>query len=342
MAQKQDELSASRSDDDLPDLFADAESSAPAADRHGHVSVLPAEVLQLLQPKPGQVMLDCTLGRGGHAELIAPLLGPQGRYIGLDVDPRNIEYAKNRLANAPVKFDAVHANFAQARDVLDRLGIKGVDLLLADLGFASNQMSDPTRGFSFSKDGPLDMRLNPELPTTAADIVNTWPERELADVIYKYGEERLSRKIARKIAEVRGKTPIKTTAELAQLVRQAYGFRQWSPRGGGKVRIDPATRTFMALRIAVNAELEALEQLLAGLPGLMNEHGIAAIISFHSLEDRLVKHAFVDLAKSGSAKKLTPKPIIAEQAERDRNPRSRSAKLRAIEWIGPRSIGALP
>ncbi len=335
--------------DELDDLSV----VAATPDEHGHVPVLPAEVVALLSPKPGQIMLDCTLGRGGHAELLLPMLGETGRYIGLDVDPLNIEHARQRLtkvAQPAARFDLAHANFATAGSVLSELQIQGpgagprVDLLLADLGFASNQVADPMRGFSFANDGPLDMRLDPSLPQTAADLVNRLPEHELANVIYRYGEERLSRKIARKITEARSKTPIQSTAELARLVREAFGVKDrapgpWRP---GRIRIDPATRTFMALRIAVNAELDALERLLDLLPKLLNPGAVAAIISFHSLEDRLVKHAFADLAKAGLARRLTPKPVIAGEAERDRNPRSRSAKLRAVEWIGTRSVEQLP
>lgn len=303
----------------------------------GHVPVLPREVLELLDPKPGEVVLDCTLGRGGHASLITPRLAPNGRYIGLDVDPTNLEFSRERLKAAPVQTDLVHANFAQARQVLDRLGIERVDCVLADLGFASNQMSDPVRGFSFAAEGPLDMRLDPTLSATAADLVNKLPERDLADLIYRYGEERLSRKIARKIADERQRAPILTTTGLAALVRRAYG-----PAASGRSKIDPATRTFMALRIAVNQELGALERLLEAIPGLVGNvggnfrGGRVAIISFHSLEDRLVKHAFADLHRQGLATRLTRKPVVAQEDERRDNPRSRSAKLRAIRWDGSR------
>lgn len=305
----------------------------------GHVPVLPAEVLDTLRPKPGEVMLDCTLGRSGHASLIAPRLAPGGRYVGLDVDPANLEYARGVLKSAPIQIDLVKSNFAHARAVLDSLGIGRVDLVLADLGFASSQMSDPARGFSFQLDGPLDMRLDPELSETAADLVNTLSERDLADLIYRYGEERLSRKIARKVVEERGCSPILTTQALAQVVRRAYPAPGKHSGRSGKPRIDPATRTFMALRIAVNEELGALERLLGGLPGLVGPGGRVAIISFHSLEDRLVKHAFADLDRTGQARRLTRKPLTAGDAERGANPRSRSAKLRGIEWVGDSSKG---
>lgn len=301
-------------------------------------------VLQLLDPKPGQVMLDCTLGRAGHAAAIVPRLAPGGRYIGLDVDQSNLDFARQRLADAPIKVDLIHRNFAQAPAVLRELGAAKVDLLLADFGFSSNQMDDPARGFSFMRDGPLDMRLDPSQPTSAADLVNRLPPDELADILYQYGEERLSRKIARKIAEERDKSPIKTTGHLADVVRRAYGMPAargderngsipdaplWRPKIGG---IDPATRTFMALRIAVNGELDAIEQLLHDLPLLLSPGGVAAIISFHSLEDRLVKQAFAELVRQGRCERLTGKPVVADETEQRANPRCRSAKLRAIRW----------
>lgn len=294
----------------------------------GHIPVLAEQVLALLEPKPGQTVLDATVGRGGHAALIAPYLTPGGRYIGLDVDPVNLAYCSTRLADAPIDVHLHHANFTEARSVLDELSIGRVNALLADLGIASTQLDDPGRGLSFDADGPLDMRLDPRLTTSAYDLINELAQTELADLIYTYGEERLSRKIARKIIEHRAQNPIQSTAELARLVRRAYG------PGGRRLRIDPATRTFMALRIAVNGELEALDSLLADLPGLIEPDGAAAMISFHSLEDRRVKRAFVELDKQGRAKRLTRKCIQANDAQRNDNPRSRSAKLRAVRFTG--------
>jgi len=286
-------------------------------------------------------MLDCTLGRGGHAEAIIPKLAPGGRYIGLDVDPGNLAFARDRLAGAPIQLDLLHRNFADAAGTLEQIGVPRVDLLLADFGFSSNQMTDPARGFSFQNDGPLDMRLDPTGPTSAADLVNTLPEKELADVIYQYGEERASRRIARKIVEARGQSPINTTAQLADVVRYALGVRppkkvnpDQPQRRWFKHRIDPATRTFMALRIAVNGELEVIERLLAELPRLLKPGGRAAMISFHSLEDRLVKRAFMEIEQSGRGERLTHKPVVADEEETAGNPRSRSAKLRVVLMNG--------
>jgi len=308
----------------------------------GHIPVLVDEVLAMLAPAPGQVCVDCTLGRGGHAAAIIPRLGPGGTYIGLDTDAENCAYAAGRLepiaAEAGVALVTRAVNFsgveAVVRDVsgADGPGPRtepgtnggGVDLLLADLGFASNQMDEPQRGLSFTHDAPLDMRLDRRQPTTAADLVNTLPAQELADLIYRYGEERLSRKIANKIEAARAGSPIQTTRQLAEVVRIAYG------RAAGGQRVHPATRTFMALRIAVNGELAALDGLLEALPRLLRVGGRAAIISFHSLEDRPVKRAFAALAATGRFESLTRKPITPGQDELADNPRSRSAKLRGI------------
>jgi 16S rRNA (cytosine1402-N4)-methyltransferase len=304
----------------------------------GHLPVLVEPVLRLLDPRPGQAVLDCTVGRGGHAAAILPRLAPGGRYIGLDVDAGNLAFARRRLADPPVPLHLLHRNFAQARAALDELAVPGVDLLLADFGFSSNQMTDPARGFSFQSDGPLDMRLDPTAPTTALDLVASLPERELADLIYQYGEERASRRIARKIVEARRESPITTTALRADVVRHALGVRPPKKSDGGRPRrwqkhgrIDPATRTFMALRIAVNDELGVIERLLADLPLLLARGGRAALISFHSLEDRLVKHAFLALEKSGRGERVTNKPVVAGDEEVAGNPRSRSAKLRVLQ-----------
>ncbi len=293
-----------------------------------HIPVMCQAVVSLLAPRPGFRYLDCTLGRAGHAVAIAAHLAPGGRVIGLDLDPANIEHARRALADCPVQVELVHANFADARRVLDRLGVDGVDLLLADLGFASSQVDDPRRGLSFQADGPLDMRLDPHRQTTAADLVNRLSERELADLIYQYGEERLSRRIARRVVEARAAEPIRTTEQLARIVRSAA--RRPGAKRGGHQRIDPATRTFMALRIAVNAELDNLDALLAQLPDLLAPEGTAAFISFHSLEDRRVKQALLELDRRGVGRRLTRKPIVADEQEKSINPRSRSARLRGF------------
>jgi 16S rRNA (cytosine1402-N4)-methyltransferase len=281
-----------------------------------HLPVLPAEVLHWLDPHPGQVIVDCTVGGGGHSCLIAERVLPDGRVIGLDQDPAMLDLARQKLADLPVTL--VHAAFDQIAEVLDDQGITAVDGVLADLGISSDQLDDPSRGLSFQHNAPLDMRMDPTRGETAADLLRRLPERDLADVIYQFGEERFSRRIARKLVEAREREPIETTGQLADLVRRCV------PRGRGS--IDPATRTFQALRIAVNDELESLDRLLALLPMCLKPGGRAVIISFHSLEDRRVKQAF---RKSALWKVLTKKPVTVGEDEERTNPRSRSAKLRA-------------
>jgi len=279
-----------------------------------HQPVLSAETLRLLNPGPGETWVDCTVGAGGHSRLIAEKLGDSGRLIGLDQDPKMLDLARERLNGLPITL--VHANFDQLGGVLSNFGISAVDGALADLGFCSDQLGESSRGLSFRDDGPLDMRLDQSSGQTAADLVNALGEAALADVFWEFGEERFSRRIARKIVEERKAKPLTTTAELAALVRSCV------PRSGA---IDPATRVFQALRIAVNDELGALDRLLTALPGLVKPGGRVGIISFHSLEDRRVKHAF----RTASVwQPLTKKPVEAGEEEIARNPRARSAKLR--------------
>jgi 16S rRNA (cytosine1402-N4)-methyltransferase len=279
-----------------------------------HVPVLAQELVRLLGPRPGQVWVDCTVGGGGHTRLIAGRVGPTGRVIGLDQDPTMLGLARGGLESLPVEL--VHANFDQLAEVLAARGVARVDGVLADLGFSSDQLAGAGRGLSFREDGPLDMRLDPTTGATAADLVNAMGEAALADVFWEYGEERHSRRVARRIVERRAERPFATTAELAELVRRCV------PRSGG---IDPATRVFQALRIAVNDELGALDRLLALLPKVVRPGGRAGVISFHSLEDRRVKHAFRTPELWRPANK---KPVEATAAEVAGNPRARSAKLR--------------
>ena len=278
------------------------------------------EVLELLNPQPGQVVVDATLGAGGHSKLLAERGGPTGEVIALDLDADMIALAKPSLAGLPVRF--FHAGFDQLGEVLERAKIAQVDAVLADLGIASDQLDDPARGFSFQSEGPLDMRLDASRGPTAAALIARSSERELADVIWRYGEERHSRRIARRIVEQRAAQPIETTARLADVVRSAV------PRS--REKIDPATRTFQALRIAVNEEMSALEQFLKQLPACVKPGGRVAVISFHSLEDRPVKRAFREAAYW---RVLTKKPLTASDEEIQENPRARSAKLRAAERL---------
>jgi 16S rRNA (cytosine1402-N4)-methyltransferase len=292
----------------------DAPESTPR-----HVSVLPNEVLHYLAPAPGEVMVDATLGAGGHARLLAERLGASGRLIGLDRDPTMLQIALPRLAGLPVT--TIQANFDRLRQVLDELNIEAVDGVLADLGFCSDQVDDPQRGLSFSQPGPLDMRLDPSEGEAASSLLGRLSERDLADLIYEFGEERFSRRIARRVVESRRLHRLETTEDLADLVRRCV------PRPKGKRHaIDPATRTFQALRIAVNDEMGALDRLLAQLPRCLKPNGRAVLVSFHSLEDRRVKNAFRDRTVWEA---LTRKPVTASEDEVHSNPRARSAKLRA-------------
>jgi 16S rRNA (cytosine1402-N4)-methyltransferase len=286
-----------------------------------HVPVMPAEVLEWLAPQPGQVVVDATVGVGGHAQLVADRLTPTGRLIGLDQDAAMLALARRRLTRGSVTL--VQSNFDQLRLVLDQLGLNRVDGILADLGMCSDQLDDPARGFSFQQPGPLDMRLNPAEGEPASGLLKRLNERDLADLFWKHGEERFSRRIARKIVETRRRTPLQTTDQLAELVRRCV------PRPKGR-QIDPATRVFQALRIAVNDELGALDRFLAVLPNCLKSGGRAVMISFHSLEDRRVKQAFRD-RKVWQV--LTKKPIQASPDELAGNPRARSAKLRAAIHI---------
>jgi 16S rRNA (cytosine1402-N4)-methyltransferase len=281
-----------------------------------HVSVLPNQTLTLLDPQPGEIWVDATIGAGGHARLIAERVGPAGHVIGLDQDPGMLDRAKSRVAGLPVTL--LNANFDQLAAALNTVGVKEIDGLFADLGFASGQMDDAARGFSFQQDGPLDMRLDQTAGESAADLIARLSEFDLANVIYEYGEERHSRRVARKIVEVRQQTPIRTTGQLADIVRRCV------PRERGR-NFDPATRVFQGLRIAVNDELGSLDRLLAQLPRVVKAGGRVGIVSFHSLEDRRVKRAFQDRE---TWQPLTKKPVQAGDDEVRDNPRSRSAKLR--------------
>ncbi len=294
----------------------------------GHDPVLLKETLELLSTGPGKVMVDCTLGRGGHARAIAEALGPDGLVLALDADPRNLEYARARLADVPCPIRFFHANFAELSDVLAVAGVGKVDGILADLGISTNQLFEESYGLSFSQAMPLDMRIDPRTTTTAAELVNKLREEDLANVLYKNAQEHYSRRISRKIVEARHFSPINTTDRLAELVRSAVPLR-----GGAPAKIDPATRTFMALRMEVNRELENLDELLGQAPELLNRGGRFAVISFHSTEDRMVKQAFRSAEQDGRLKVITKKPVSPADDELAVNPRSRSAKLRVGEKL---------
>ncbi|UJR80115.1 16S rRNA (cytosine(1402)-N(4))-methyltransferase RsmH [Sandaracinus amylolyticus] len=285
-----------------------------------HAPVLLAEVLAQLAPKSGGLYVDATLGRGGHSEAILEASAPDGRLIGIDRDPRALEETAPRLARFGDRVQLVHGAFAELQNVL---GDQRVDGLLADLGVSSPQLDDATRGFSFRAEGPLDMRMDPTRGLSARELIAETSEQELANLIFRLGEERRSRPMARAIKRLEASGEMNTTGDLRRATVSVLGPR----RTGG---IDPATRTFQALRLAVNGELDQLDALLAAVPDVLVDGGVAAIISFHSLEDRAVKRAF---RGDERLEPTTKKPIIASDEENDRNPRARSAKLRAARRL---------
>jgi len=292
----------------------------------GHVSVLLKEAIDFLAIRRGGTYIDATVGLGGHSLEIARRLGPQGHLIGFDKDPQALELARKRLSevggDAP-KITLLHSSYA---DVAEHVAPAGADGLLADLGVSSLQFGEAARGFSFQAEGPLDMRMDPHEERTADQVVNRMREEDLANVIYEFGEERRSRRIARAIVRAR---PIRTTAHLALVISAA--LRSMKKGHGAREKIHPATRTFQAIRIWVNRELDDLKALMDAAPEVLKPGGRLVVISFHSLEDRIVKDALRDGAKAGIYSVLTKKPAGATQEEIDRNPRSRSAKLRAAE-----------
>ena len=291
-----------------------------------HVPVMTAEVLRHLQPERGGVFVDCTLGLGGHSR--AMLDAGASRVIGIDRDLDALAQARVTLAPWAGKVDLVHSDYRTIDAVLDAQGITLVDGALADLGVSSMQFDEPGRGFSFQRDEPLDMRMDRSSGETAAQFIASAQEHDIADTIYAFGEERFSRRIAHAIVEARREAPIDTTLRLATIVRRAIPTR-------GYQRIDPATRTFQALRIWVNSELDGLDAFIGAMAKRLRVGARLVLISFHSLEDRIVKHTFRALEKSSDAaiKILTKRPLIAGDEELALNPRARSAKLRAAERV---------
>jgi 16S rRNA (cytosine1402-N4)-methyltransferase len=293
-----------------------------------HTPVLSAEVMSLLEIRPGMRVVDGTLGGGGHTRLFAEAVGPEGLVIAIDRDPAAIERGARELAGLPVRF--AQANYRDLPEVLDALAIDRVDRVLLDVGLSSDQLADDARGFSFDSEGPLDLRFDPTEGEPAWRLINRMRPETLADLIHEFGEERFSRRIARRIATAREKEPIRSARDFARIVTSAIP-RQYPPP-----RIHPATRTFQALRIAVNEELKSLRIALERIPTRLAPGGRVAVISFHSLEDRLAKEAF---RNRQVWEPLTRGPIEAGDAELARNPRSRSAKLRVAQVIAGDQAG---
>lgn len=306
-----------------------------------HLPVLYHEILDTLQPRMGRRYVDGTLGAGGHAAGILEASAPDGLLLGMDIDPQALNLARQRLSEYGARVVIVQASYTTLGDQLKALHWPPVEGILLDLGASSMQFDTPERGFSFQVDAPLDMRFDPRNPTSAADLVNNLPERELADLIFRYGEERHSRKVARAIVKAR---PIYSTGQLAKIISEAVT----SGRRRSRDHLHPATRTFQALRIAVNRELEALESCLPQAVSALAPGGRLAIIAFHSLEDRIVKQYFRQESRDcicppdqpvctcehvAVLKEITRRPIRPQDAEIDRNPRSRSARLRVAEKL---------
>ncbi len=310
-------------------------TAKPGEDNLSHRPVLYHEIIHAIAPTGGKKYVDGTLGAGGHAWGLLDESNPDGRLLGLDVDPQAISLARERLAPFGDRVVIVRASYTTLSERLRQLGWEGVDGILFDLGVSSMQFDTPQRGFSFLNDGPLDMRFDPHTPQSAAELLNTWDEEDIADILYRYGEERRSHRIAQAIVQAR---PLESTSQLADVVVKAL-------KNSGRSRIHPATRTFQAIRIAVNAELEALEKVLPQAIEALVPGGRLAVISFHSLEDRIVKQFFrhhsqderdrtnplAPVVRQASIRLVNRKPITPDERELFTNPRSRSAKLRVVE-----------
>ena len=310
---------------------------------YGHKPVLLDECLEALAIRPDGVYLDGTLGRAGHSLEILRRLTAGGRLIGLDRDGTALEAARVRLAEYADRVTLIHSNFSELKEVLSRCGVSGADGMLFDLGVSSPQLDDASRGFSYMQDAPLDMRMDTSAPLSAADIVNTWSQEELRRILFEYGEERYAPAIARAIVRARETAPVKTTLELVEIIKSAM------PPAALREKQHPAKRSFQAIRIAVNGELDALPPMLRAAVDGLNPGGRLAVITFHSLEDRIVKRTLAELArgcvcppefpvcvcgKKPQVRLVTRKPVTAGGAELEENPRARSAKLRVAEKCG--------
>ncbi len=305
--------------------LSDSMATASPAESESHIPVMLKEVLQHLNLKPGARVLDCTLGLAGHAVAIAEIIGAGGEIIGIDRDQGSLEKARQWLQSTAVKCQLRQADFRNLDEVLKELGGGSVDAILFDLGISSYQLDDPQRGFSLKSDGPLDMRMDQGSYISAYELVNSLSERELSSIIKNFGEERWHNRIARVLVQERLKKPIETTQELSEVILKAIPHRYQHQR------IHPATRTFQAIRIAVNRELEALELALTRSLAFLKVGGRICVISFHSLEDRIVKETFRKNSQAGVLKIISKKPLRPEDQEINNNPRSRSARLRVAE-----------
>ncbi|MBI4357917.1 MAG: 16S rRNA (cytosine(1402)-N(4))-methyltransferase RsmH [Candidatus Omnitrophica bacterium] len=293
-----------------------------------HKPVLVDSVLSCLNLRPGCVVVDATVGGGGHAEAILKAIGPNGTLIGLDQDEKALERTQDRLRQVEGRVFLRHENFRHLDQVLSSLHFKSVHAVLLDVGVSSEQLEDPGRGFSFQSDAPMDMRMDERIRRSARDLVRDLSDRDLQSIFRQFGEERRARRIAQAIVRERARKPIETTRALRELIEKLTPLRYRFSR------IHPATRVFQALRIVVNDELGALEEALPKAVGALEKEGRLAVITFHSLEDRIVKRFFVQKKTEGVGKIITKKPIRPTEEEVEENPRARSAKLRVIERCG--------
>ncbi len=291
-----------------------------------HVPVLPVELLELLRPRPGARLVDGTLGGGGYARMLLEQIRPDGILLGIDRDPEAVERVSRDLSSHGLALRLRCADFADVESLLVEEKLAPVDGIVVDLGLSSLQLADAARGFAFSLEGPLDMRYDRSQGSTAADLLERLPESEIADLIWRYGEERASRRLARRIVEQRREAPLRTTSDLVRLAARCVPRRR-----RGRRAAHPATRVFQALRIAVNRELESLERFLEDAPSTLAPGGRLAVVAFHSLEDRLVKTCFRELEKTGGYVRVTRKVVKAGDREVEKNPRARSARLRVLE-----------
>ncbi|SFJ62457.1 16S rRNA (cytosine1402-N4)-methyltransferase [Brevibacillus centrosporus] len=307
-----------------------------------HVTVLRDEAVAGLNIRPGGIYVDCTLGGAGHSSLIASQLTEGGRLIAIDQDDWALDNARERLSAYMDRVTLVKSNFRHIKDIVSDLGLDGVDGVLFDLGVSSPQLDEGERGFSYNADAPLDMRMDQQAALTAYDIINEWEEEEIAKVIWEYGEEKFSRRIARQIVQYRAKQPVQTTGELVELIKEGI------PAAARRTGPHPAKRTFQAIRIAVNDELNAFKEAVADAISVLRPEGRVSVITFHSLEDRICKQVYQELSKGctcppsfpicacgnkATVKVITRKPILPSAEELEANPRARSAKLRVAEKL---------
>lgn len=291
-----------------------------------HKPVMLKEAIEALNLKPGMTIVDATIGTGGHSLEIAGKIFPGGRLIGIDRDEDSLAIAKENLREFGEGVSFIHSDFRGMEGILNSLNLTKIDGILMDLGISSYQLDSLDRGFSFRYDAPLDMRMDKTSYISAYDLVNNLTEKEISDILWQFGEERWHNRIARLLIREREHNPVATTGQLKDIVMKSIPYRF-----SGSSRIHPATRTFQALRIAVNRELEALKEVLDKLPYFLNNQARVCVISFHSLEDRIVKHNFRDLAKEGVYKIISKKPLEPSEGEAQDNPRSRSAKMRIAQ-----------